>query len=104
MNTGSNNQKPLFAALELLIPVSGITLSINDVTLKTGQTQALTANILPVNATNKAVAWSTGDAAIATVDAEGVVTAVGPGTTTITATTSDGGKTVSSSITVTQFS
>lgn len=55
------------------------------------QTQA-TATILPSNVLSKKVQWTSADEAVATVDANGLVTGVGPGTTTIKATTVDGTK------------
>ena len=54
----------------------------------------------PSDATNKNVTWSTSDASIATVT-DGVVTAVAPGTATITVTTEDGNKTATCAVTVT---
>ncbi|MCL2837841.1 MAG: Ig-like domain-containing protein [Oscillospiraceae bacterium] len=54
-------------------------------------TRTLTATVLPENARNRAVVWTSSDAAIATVNAEtGVVTGVAAGTVTITATAADG--------------
>lgn len=50
-----------------------------------GDTEALTAEIVPSNATDKTLAWSSSDDAVATVSAEGVVTAVAGGRATITA-------------------
>lgn len=51
----------------------------------------LIATVYPVNAINKAVTWSSSDTAVATIDANGVITWVNPGTVTFTATTVDGG-------------
>lgn len=50
-----------------------------------GETLTLTATVLPDDATDQTVAWTTNDASVATV-ADGVVTAVAAGTATITAT------------------
>lgn len=60
----------------------------------------LTAVVLPVIADNTDVTWSSSDAAVATVDADGVVTGVSAGTATITATTVENGLTAESDITV----
>ena len=46
----------------------------------------LTASILPSNATNKAVTWSSSNTSVATVNSSGLVTVVAAGTITITAT------------------
>ena len=70
--------------------VQGITLSQSSATLtKKGQQLSLTATVLPANAKNKDLLWYTSDTGIATVS-NGVVTAVGNGTATITAAATDG--------------
>lgn len=70
----------------------------SDETLDKGDTLALIATVLPSNATNKTVAWESSDTDIATVDESGVVTAVGPGSATITATAD--GKSATCDVTV----
>ena len=76
------------------IAVTGVTLAgcNPDTPLTIGQTRQLTATVLPENATNRVVAWSSSNSNIATVNNYGFVTAVTAGTATITATTADGGK------------
>lgn len=81
------------------VPVTSVTLDQTGAELEAGETQQLTATVLPENATNKAVTWSTSDASVATVK-NGLVTAVAEGTATITVTTEDGGKTASCTVTV----
>ena len=71
-----------------------------DVPLAIGATHQLTATVLPKNATNRAVAWTSSNRNIATVNNNGLVTAVAVGTATITVTTADGDKTATSEITV----
>ncbi len=71
------------------IGVTGLTVAPATANLTTGATQQLTATIVPTNATNPAVDWSTDDASIATVNANGLVTGIGSGTVTITATSDD---------------
>ncbi len=55
-----------------------------------GETKQLTATIQPENTTDKTVTWSSNNTAVATVDQNGLVTAMGIGTATITVTTSNG--------------
>ena len=76
----------------VVVPVSGIQLDQSEVTLRAGQTQTLAPSFTPANATNQNVAWSTSDKKVATVDSQGVVTAVDEGTAVITATAANGVK------------
>lgn len=82
------------------VPVDSVTLSDTTATLQVGgETLTLTPAIAPLNASNTAVTWSTSDNKVATV-VDGVVTAVGAGTATITVTTEDGSKTAECVVTV----
>ena len=85
-------------------PVKVSSVTINPSTLKLtskGQTAQLSASVLPNNAENKSIAWSTSNASVATVDNNGVVTAVANGNATITAAALDGsGKSGSCTVTV----
>ena len=72
--------------------VSGVT-GEEKVQLHVGEQVKLNAVVYPETATNKQVLWESGDDEIATVDAEGNVTAHKKGTTTVTCTTEDGGYT-----------
>lgn len=72
-----------------VIDATGISLDITEKTLTEGDSFTLTATISPENSTDKTVTWSTSDVAVAKVE-NGVVTAVAPGTATITATTTNG--------------
>ena len=67
-----------------VVPVDEIILNTNTLSLTRGATAALTATVTPDNATDKTVTWTTADEKVATVE-KGIVTAVGNGTTTITA-------------------
>ena len=73
------------------VNVESIALNENTLTLYTNRdpkTATLTATVSPDNATDKTVAWTSADEKVATVE-NGVVTAVGNGTTTITAQAGD---------------
>jgi hypothetical protein len=85
---------------ETAVRVTGVTVTPDAATINIGATRQLTATVAPANATNQAVTWSSSDPAVATVDANGLVTAVAAGTATITVTTADGGHTATSAITV----
>ncbi len=67
------------------ILAESITLSAESVKLKVGEAATLTATVLPENTTFKTLTWSSGDDAIATVDADGTVTGVALGEVTVTA-------------------
>ena len=73
-----------------VVLVESITLDITDATLNVGDTMMLTATVLPEDADNREVTWISGNEDVVTVDNNGVVTAVAPGTATVTVSTLDG--------------
>ncbi|KLU70645.1 MAG: hypothetical protein RHS_3560 [Robinsoniella sp. RHS] len=81
--------------------VTGVRLTPEEVTLVEETTATLTAAVIPSNATNKNVTWSSSDEEVATV-VNGVVNALKPGNATITVTTADGNKTAQCAVTVTE--
>ena len=83
------------------ILVTGVSVTPPTASITTGATTQLTAMVAPTTATNKNVTWSSSNTAIATVSSTGLVTGVTAGTTTITVTTADQGKTATSVITIT---
>lgn len=81
--------------------VTGVVVIPETASIVVTETYQLTANIFPKGATNQSVTWSSSDPFVATVDSNGLVMAVAEGgPVTITATTSDGGFTDTSTITV----
>ena len=72
-----------------ILPTS-VSLNLTSLNLNSGQTNQLRATVLPENATDKTVTWTSSDTNVATVSTDGLVTAVNGGTATITATTSNG--------------
>ena len=86
---------------DIIYKVTGVSLNKNTTTIKVGGTETLTATVEPANATNKAVTWSSDNISVATVDANGLVTAVAEGSATITVTTEDGSKTATCTVIVT---
>ena len=67
------------------IPVSGILLSKDSVMLVEGQSTNLTAAVIPDNATDPTVTWSSNNKAVAEVDQNGKITALTAGTAVISA-------------------
>ena len=86
---------------EPVIPVTGITHNL-PATLEVlvGATLTLEADVEPAEATNQTVTWNTSDDRVATVNPEGEITAVAPGTATITVAADDGAFTATCIVTV----
>lgn len=82
-----------------VILVTGVSLNKTNLLLTEGETSMLVATVLPEEATNKNVRWSSGSPDIATVN-NGAITAIKEGYTTITVRTEDGGKTAICTVTV----
>lgn len=89
---GASNEKPSTA-------VESVVISYSTVSLMKDETIQLVASVVPSFADDKTLVWSSDDNNIATVDNNGLVTAIAGGTTTITA-TSVNGKTASCVVTV----
>ncbi|WP_308992361.1 Ig-like domain-containing protein [Mariniflexile litorale] len=82
------------------IAVTGISVAPTTVSVGVGSNTSLSANVTPSNATNKMVNWTSTNPSVASINSAGVVTGVTIGSTTITATTQDGGFTATSTVTV----
>ena len=99
--TTESGGKTAICKVTVSIAPTGVTLNQTSATMTSkGQTITLTATVSPSNAANKNVTWKSSNTAVATVDSNGKVTAVGNGTATITATTESGGKTATCKVTV----
>ena len=83
------------------VAVTGVTLDKSELTLEAGRTVTLTATVAPADATDKSVTWASSNESVATVSANGKVTAVAEGAATITVKTADGGFTKTCTVTVT---
>lgn len=81
--------------------VTGVTLDQTAVTLEVSETVTLVATVAPADATNKTVGWVSGNEAVATVNNSGLVTAIAPGTATISVITMDGSFMATCQVTVT---
>ena len=85
-----------------IIHVMGVLLNKESLALGIDGSETLTATVLPEDATDKSVTWSSSDSSVATVDNNGKVTAVSEGSAKITVTTNDGGFTATCQVTVYQ--
>ena len=70
---------------EEIIPVGKVTVSKASLTLTTRVSDALTAKITPIDATDQSIVWSSDNASVVTVDQSGVLTTLSSGTAVITA-------------------
>ena len=86
------------------VPVTGVSLDKASLSLYAGGTATLAATVAPDDATNKKLTWSSDAEGVATVDGNGKVTAVAPGTAIITAAAADGsGQKATCTVTVRRY-
>ncbi|MDR2562178.1 MAG: Ig-like domain-containing protein [Holophagales bacterium] len=78
---------------------TSVSLNKASTTISVGNIETLVATVLPSNATNKSVTWTSSNPSVATVS-NGVVTGVTAGAATITVATVDGNKTATCAVTV----
>ena len=83
-----------------IVPVDSVSINKTAITLIEGDSETLSANVSPSDATNPSVTWSSSRTDVATVDSEGKVTAVKTGSATIMVITTDGSKTAECDVTV----
>ena len=84
--TASYDGKVASCAVTVFIPVTKITLDPTELDLYAGGMKSITARIYPYNATDQTILWSSDNEAVATVSERGIVSGVGIGSCTITAT------------------
>ena len=87
-------------ALTPTIYVTGVTLNYDALSIPLGRNERLIPTVLPTNATNRNIGWRSSNPAVASINANGVVTALSLGTTTITVTTACGAHTATTDVTV----
>lgn len=80
--------------------VNGVSLSYETLTMYKGKSATLKATVTPDTALNKEVSWTSSNESVATVNNNGVVSAISEGTTVITVKTSEGGYTATCALTV----
>ena len=102
-SNGVTSQAATLTVTAATVSVTGVSLDKTELSLTVGDTETLTATVAPDNATDKTVTWTSSNSTVATVDQNGVVTAVARGTAVITATAADGsGASASCTVTVTR--
>ena len=84
----------------VIVPVTGVSLDRTSAEIIKGDSMTLTATVVPSNAMNKNVIWTSSDSSVATVSQSGVVTALEFGTTTISVNSFDGNKSATCVVTV----
>ena len=99
-NAGKNAAYIKVTVKAKTVAVTGVTLDQTELELETGGTATLKATVMPDNASDNTVTWTTSDEKVAKVE-NGEVTAVAAGEAIITATTNDGGFTATCKVTVT---
>lgn len=85
------------------IPVETVALDDKEITMYVGQTKRLSYSVLPINASKNAVTWTSTNSGVASVDAQGRVTARKVGTAVIMVKTLDGGHTAYCTVNVRQI-
>ena len=88
--TTENGSYQASCAVTVTVPVTGVSLSASSFSIPLNGTYQLGATLIPSNATDQTVDWSSNDTSIATVNTAGLVTGVGGGSTTIEVATDDG--------------
>ena len=99
VTTEDGGRKAYCAVTVEPVRVTGVTLE-ESTTIDDGTSKKLTPKIIPENATNKEVTWSSDNSETVSVDAGGAIIAKKVGTATVTVKTVDGGKTASCKVTV----
>ena len=103
--TGSDGYKAWKKTLHITrkpVPVTGVDISSESITIETGETKKLIASVQPPNATNKKIELSSDNNTAASVDQEGTITANDAGTAKITVRTLDGNFEKTCTVTVIQ--
>ena len=99
ITVSSSNEKTEECKVTVRTPVSAVSFNKDTLELVEGKTATLICTVSPDNATDKSLTWKSSNESVATVDKNGLVTAIAPGNCTITV-TSNNGKTDECRVTV----
>lgn len=86
------------------LSLNGISINKSNLTIKEKEKEQLNIIYNPSNATNKKVTWKSSNESIVTINQNGYLTAIAPGTATITAVSNDGGYVATCKVTVEEIS
>ena len=86
--------------VHVVVPVTEVKLDRSNISIYENETWLLRPTVLPEDASNKQVSWKSSDNEMATVDQDGVVTALKAGDAVITVTTNDGGYTANCEVSI----
>ena len=95
-----SNPRTILKTYNLAFSVKGVSLKNDNLNLNVSDTSLLSVDVFPVFASNKSVVWESSNSDVATVDSNGLVTAVGLGNAIITVRTVDGSFTDTCSVEV----
>ena len=98
--TTAEGKKTAKCTVNVSVPVTGVTFPVSAVSVADTAKTTVFAKVLPENAGNKKLIWTSGDSSVFTVDANGVVTGVSVGKAVLTVKTQEGGFTASVPVTV----
>ena len=100
ITASAGNNKKDQCVITVVVPVSGVSLSVSAFTMTEGDFATFGVTVSPSNATDKTVTWTSSDTTVATVGDDGRVVAKKQGETIITVRTNDGGYTAQCKVTV----
>ncbi|MGJ8518016.1 phage tail tube protein [Carnimonas bestiolae] len=100
LNLTAVRKSPVITRHPPKVAVTGVSLDNTKPSVKVGSTVRLKANVAPSDASDKSVTWKSDNTSVATVDGGGKVKGVKAGSAKVTATTKDGGKSATASVTV----
>lgn len=89
-NSHSLNDISKILIIKDIVNVKAVSITEDDIELKSGETYQVVYTITPENATNKSVSWSSSNNNVATIDGNGLITTISVGSTVITIETEDG--------------
>ncbi len=85
------DNKTVIADNVVNVPVTGVQLDVENITMNIGETKKISATVNPNNATNKGVTWSSDNPDIVKINRDGNITALATGMATITVSSDDWG-------------